>query len=71
MKVAILTSALCLFSGLVSCRAVPAAEADVSVIEARFNVVYTAAPSLMIPIKEESPNTAYGATSMPVVQRVS
>lgn len=70
MKVTILASALCLFSGLVSSRALPAAEADASIIEARMNVVYTAAPSLMIPIKDKWPNTAFGPTNMPEIQRV-
>lgn len=71
MKVAVLSSVFCLFSSLVSSRAVPAAEAEASSIEARLAVIYTAAPSLMVSIKEEWPTTAFGPVSIPVVQRVS
>lgn len=71
MKVAVLSSVLCLLTGLVSSRALPAAEAEASAIEARLVVLYTAAPSLMVPIKEETPNTPVGAVSIPAVQRVS
>lgn len=71
MKVAVLSSVFCLFSGLVSSRAVPAAEAEASVLEARLVVVYTAAPALMVPIKEQWPTTAFGAVSIPAIERVS
>lgn len=70
MKVAILTSALCIFSSLVSSRAVSAAEADVSVIKARA-VTATILPSLIVLIKEEWPNTAFGQSNTAEVFRVS
>lgn len=69
MKAAIFTSAFCIFSGFVSSLAVPAPDADVSVIEAR--AVTTIQPSLIISIEEQNPDTAFGPSSIAVVSKVS
>lgn len=68
MKAAIFASVLCIFSGFVSSRAVP--DADASAIEARAAIA-TIQPSLIVPIKEAWPNTAFGPSSIAEVSRVS
>lgn len=68
MKVAVFTSVLCLFSGLVSSRAVPTAEGDVSIIEAR-SVVLTIQPSLFVVIAEYPADIP--AVPTPMVSKVS
>lgn len=70
MKVSIFASVLCLFSGLVSSLAVPAAEPEAGNIKAR-GVAATIYPSLLVPIFEDHPNVAFGSYYFAEVKRVS
>lgn len=67
MKVAIFTSVLCLFSGLVSAVAIPAPETPA--IEAR--AIATISPSLSVPIYQDDPDYAGGSQNYALVYRVS